>query len=129
MIDNKLYGRKWMMIIGFMADFILFIVPAFHFEYFTQPEHVHAFQAMYFLSSFFNQFGPNSVSFLVAAEVFRAGRGAAAGDDHVLHGRARQQVGDELVTDVGALPDAWLAGVTTKDGKPGLEAVKSELGL
>jgi len=25
---------------------------------------------MYFLSSFFNQFGPNSVTFLVAAEVY-----------------------------------------------------------
>jgi MFS family permease len=69
-IDNKLYGRKWMMIIGFAADFILFVVPAFNFEFFTTPEHVHAFQAMYFLSSFFNQFGPNSVTFLVAAEVF-----------------------------------------------------------
>ncbi|KAK7182085.1 pi-transporter a-1 [Paraphaeosphaeria sporulosa] len=70
LIDNKLYGRKWMMIVGFMADFILFVVPAFNFEFFTTPEHVHAFQAMYFLSSFFNQFGPNSVTFLVAAEVF-----------------------------------------------------------
>jgi glycine betaine/proline transport system substrate-binding protein len=28
-----------------------------------------------------------------------------------------------------ALLDTWLAGVTTADGKPGLEAVKSELGL
>lgn len=63
-------GRKWMMIVGFMADFILFIVPAFHYEFFTRPENIHAFQAMYFLSSFFNQFGPNSVTFLVAAEVF-----------------------------------------------------------
>jgi MFS family permease len=70
LIDNKLYGRKWMMIIGFLADFILFIIPAFNFEYYTSPAHVHAFQAMYFLSSFFNQFGPNSVTFLVAAEVF-----------------------------------------------------------
>ncbi|KAJ4288125.1 hypothetical protein N0V90_012142 [Kalmusia sp. IMI 367209] len=70
LIDNKLYGRKWMMIVGFMADFILFVVPAFNFEFFTTPQHVHAFQAMYFLSSFFNQFGPNSVTFLVAAEVF-----------------------------------------------------------
>lgn len=69
-IDNKLYGRKWMMIVGFMADFILFVVPAFNFEFFTRPENIKAFQAMYFLSSFFNQFGPNSVSFLVAAEVF-----------------------------------------------------------
>lgn len=58
------------MIVGFMADFILFIVPAFHYEFFTRPENIHAFQAMYFLSSFFNQFGPNSVTFLVAAEVF-----------------------------------------------------------
>ncbi|ORY09429.1 MFS phosphate transporter [Clohesyomyces aquaticus] len=70
LIDNKLYGRKWMMIVGFMADFILFVVPAFKYEFFTRPENIHAFQAMYFLSSFFNQFGPNSVTFLVAAEVF-----------------------------------------------------------
>ncbi|KAL4903593.1 hypothetical protein BDW74DRAFT_155794 [Aspergillus multicolor] len=70
LIDNKLYGRKWMQIIGFLMDFILFIVPAFNFEYYTSPEHIKEFQAMYFLSSFFNQFGPNSVTFLVAAEVF-----------------------------------------------------------
>ncbi|KMU84093.1 phosphate transporter [Coccidioides immitis H538.4] len=68
--DCKLYGRKWMQIIGFLMDFIFFIIPAYHFEYYTSPEHIHAFQAMYFLSSFFNQFGPNSVTFLVAAEVF-----------------------------------------------------------
>jgi hypothetical protein len=59
-----------MMIVGFLADFILFVIPAFKYEYFTSPEHIHGFQAMYFLSSFFNQFGPNSVTFLVAAEVF-----------------------------------------------------------
>lgn len=69
-IDNKLYGRKWMQIIGFMADFILFIIPAFNYEYYTSPAHVHTFQAMYFLSSFFNQFGPNAVTFIAAAEVF-----------------------------------------------------------
>ncbi|KAI5304636.1 hypothetical protein KEM56_006224 [Ascosphaera pollenicola] len=70
MIDNKLYGRKKMQIVGFMMDFILFVIPAFKYHYYLEPAHVHAFQAMYFLSSFFNQFGPNSVSFLVAAEVF-----------------------------------------------------------
>jgi MFS family permease len=71
MIDNKLYGRKKMMIVGFMADFILFLIPAFAYNYFTSPgAPIHGFQAMYFLSSFFNQFGPNSVTFLVAAEVF-----------------------------------------------------------
>ena len=59
-----------MMIVGFMADFILFVIPAFNFDYYLQPAHVHTFQAMYFLSSFFNQFGPNSVTFITAAEVF-----------------------------------------------------------
>lgn len=59
-----------MMIVGFMLDFILFVIPCFQFEYFTQKAHVRGFQAMYFLSSFFNQFGPNSVTFLVAAEVY-----------------------------------------------------------
>ncbi|KAF1986098.1 phosphate transporter HvPT2 [Aulographum hederae CBS 113979] len=70
LIDNKLYGRKWMMIIGFMMDFIFFVIPTFHYEYYTSAEHIHEFQTMYFLSSFFNQFGPNSVTFIAAAEVF-----------------------------------------------------------
>lgn len=70
LIDNKLYGRKWMQIIGFLLCFILFVVPAFNYKYYTSTSGIHAFQAMYFLSSFFNQFGPNSVTFLVAAEVF-----------------------------------------------------------
>lgn len=70
LIDHKLYGRKWMQIIGFIADFICFVIPAFDYEYYANGPGVHKFMAMYFLSSFFNQFGPNSVTFLVAAEVF-----------------------------------------------------------
>jgi hypothetical protein len=70
LIDNKLYGRKTMQQIGFFMCFIMFVVPAFHYGYYTSPAGIHAFQAMYFLSSFFNQFGPNSVTFLVAAEVY-----------------------------------------------------------
>ncbi|KIW04018.1 uncharacterized protein PV09_04843 [Verruconis gallopava] len=70
LIDNKLYGRKWMMIVGFMCDFILFVIPAFAYSHYSSPAGIHSFQAMYFLSSFFNQFGPNSVTFLVAAEVY-----------------------------------------------------------
>lgn len=56
--------------VGFLMDFIFFVVPAFHYHYYSHIEGIHAFQAMYFLSSFFNQFGPNAVTFLVAAEVF-----------------------------------------------------------
>lgn len=59
-----------MQTVGFLMDFILFVVPAFHYKYYTSVAHVKAFQAMYFLSSFFNQFGPNAVTFLVAAEVY-----------------------------------------------------------
>jgi hypothetical protein len=71
LIDNKLYGRKMMQQVGFLMCFILFVVPAFHYKYYAKDiDHIPAFQAMYFLSSFFNQFGPNCVTFLVAAEVF-----------------------------------------------------------
>ena len=70
LVDNKLYGRKWMQIVGFFMCFVMFIIPAFAFKHFTEPAHVHGFQAMYFLSSFFNQFGPNCITFLVAAEVY-----------------------------------------------------------
>ena len=59
-----------MMTVGFLMDFIFFVIPAFNYKYFISPAGIHAFQAMYFLSSFFNQFGPNAVTFLVAAEVF-----------------------------------------------------------
>lgn len=59
-----------MQIIGFLFCFILFVVPAFNYDYYTSPAGVTAFQTMYFLSSFFNQFGPNAVTFLVAAEIY-----------------------------------------------------------
>lgn len=69
-VDNKLYGRKWMQVVGFLLCFIMFVVPAFAYQYYQEPAHIHAFQAMYYLSSFFNQFGPNCITFLVAAEVY-----------------------------------------------------------
>jgi Sugar (and other) transporter len=59
-----------MQIVGFMLTFLLFVIPAFNFQYFTRKSHIRSLQTMYFLSSFFNQFGPNSVTFLVAAEVY-----------------------------------------------------------
>jgi len=59
-----------MMAIGFACDFILFTIPAFNYKYYSSAKGIHKFQAMYFLSSFFNQFGPNSVTFICAAEVY-----------------------------------------------------------
>jgi len=69
-IDTRFYGRNWMMQLGFAMDFILFMVPAFNFEYYTSEAHISEFQTMYFLSSFFHQFGANCVTFLVAGEVY-----------------------------------------------------------
>ncbi|KAF2763935.1 MFS general substrate transporter [Teratosphaeria nubilosa] len=70
LIDNKLYGRKWMQIVGFLGCFLCFVIPAFAYNYYAKGPGINSFMAMYFISSFFNQFGPNSVTFLVAAEVF-----------------------------------------------------------
>ncbi|KAM0240745.1 hypothetical protein ACHAP5_007889 [Fusarium lateritium] len=70
LIDNKMYGRKMMQQVGFFMCFLMFVIPAFRYDYYTSPAGIHSFQAMYFISSFFNQFGPNSVTFLVAGEVF-----------------------------------------------------------
>ncbi len=42
--------------LGFFMDFVLFVVPAFHYTYYAKEKpHIAAFQTMYFLSSFFNQ--------------------------------------------------------------------------
>lgn len=70
LIDNKMYGRKMMQQVGFFVCFMTFVIPMARYDYYTSPAGIHSFQAMYFLSSFFNQFGPNSVTFLVAGEVF-----------------------------------------------------------
>lgn len=59
-----------MMAIGFACDFVLFMIPAFNYKWYSSPAGIHRFQACYFLSSFFNQFGPNSVTFITAAEVY-----------------------------------------------------------
>lgn len=70
-IDNKFYGRTRMQTVGFMADFILFVAAAANYDNLIK-HNVKAFQAIYFLSSFFQQFGPNATTFLLAAEVFPA---------------------------------------------------------
>ena len=70
LVDYKMYGRRNMQIVGFLVCFILFVVAGFRYEFYTTKTHIKSFQAIYFLSSFFSQFGANSVTFLVAAEVY-----------------------------------------------------------
>lgn len=56
---------------SFFMDFVLFVVPASRNDYYANEKpHMGPFQAMCFISSFFSQFGPNSTTFLIAAEVY-----------------------------------------------------------
>ncbi|RSH95744.1 hypothetical protein EHS25_000836 [Saitozyma podzolica] len=70
LIDYKFYGRKRMQIVGFLADGILFLICAIWFDQLESHAHIKGFQTIFFLSSFFQQFGPNCTTFLLAAEVF-----------------------------------------------------------
>jgi hypothetical protein len=81
LMDHKMYGRKWRQANAFAADFILFIIAAILYNDLTEEgAGIQWFQFIYFFSSFWNQFGPNSTTFLLAAEVFPASiRGTAHG--------------------------------------------------
>ena len=73
LIDHKFYGRRRMQAVGFLADFLLFVISAALFNTLQTPgTPVKIFQFLYFFSSFWNQFGPNSTTFLLAAEVYPA---------------------------------------------------------
>ena len=55
--------------VGFLADFILFAIAAALFSQLQRPgSAVKAFQCIYFFSSFWNQFGPNCTTFLLAGK-------------------------------------------------------------
>lgn len=52
---------------GFLACFVLFLLPACIYGPLTgSASGIKAFQFIYFFSSFWNQFGPNCTTFLVA---------------------------------------------------------------
>ncbi|GAA5995758.1 uncharacterized protein JCM10292_004728 [Rhodotorula paludigena] len=73
LIDNKFYGRRNMQQVGFAFDFFIYLFAAIFFnELRVNGAPIAAFQFMYHFSSFWNQFGPNCVSFLVAGECFPA---------------------------------------------------------
>jgi len=73
LIDHKLYGRKRMQMVGFGMSFLLFVIAASTFPLLDKKgPGSHAFEFIYFFSSFWIQFGPNSTTFLLAAEVYPA---------------------------------------------------------
>jgi len=68
-IDKPWYGRKRMQAIGFAMMFVLFIACGAAYDTLV-ADYIQLFQFLYFFSSFWNQFGPNCVTWLVAGEVF-----------------------------------------------------------
>ncbi|EFN51657.1 hypothetical protein CHLNCDRAFT_59145 [Chlorella variabilis] len=68
-IDKKWMGRKRLQAMGFLMMFFLFIACGIFYNQLLDNA-IQVFQTLYFLSSFFNQFGPNCTSFLVAGEVY-----------------------------------------------------------
>ncbi|GAA5921231.1 hypothetical protein JCM1841_001645 [Sporobolomyces salmonicolor] len=79
LIDHKFYGRRRMQQVGFTMDFLIYLFGAIFFEKLQhRGANVAWFQFMYQFSSFWNQFGPNCVSFLVAAECYPASIRATA---------------------------------------------------
>lgn len=71
LIDHKLYGRKRMQMLGFGVMSVLFATVSGGFNILNQPgTGAKVFQAIFFFSNFWVQFGPNCTTFLVAGEVY-----------------------------------------------------------
>ena len=81
--DKPWYGRVRCQNVGFMAMFVFYIIIYAQWGNMAVPckgsasppscasvGGAQAFQALYYLSSFFNQFGPNATTWLVAGEIF-----------------------------------------------------------
>ena len=70
LIDDIYYGRLRMQLIGFIFVAALFYIGAGAYIPLTKPGGIHAFQFIYFFSSFWGQFGPNCTTFLLAGELY-----------------------------------------------------------
>lgn len=58
-----------MQMIGFLMMFILFLPCGLAYDSLLD-NYIHVFQFLYFFSSFWNQFGPNCTTWLVAGEIY-----------------------------------------------------------
>lgn len=69
LVDKSWYGRRFMQTFGFFMMFVLFLICGAAFKVLTaSASGLHGFQFLYFFSSFWNQFGPNATTWLVAGE-------------------------------------------------------------
>jgi len=68
-IDRKWMGRKRMQAFGFLMVGLLFLFCTVFYHKLIQPGNIHAFQFLYYFSSFWGQFGPNATTWLLPAEL------------------------------------------------------------
>jgi len=73
LIDHRFYGRRRMQYVGFGIIFIIFVICTFRFDQLQKPgAPVKTFTFLYMFASFWQQFGPNATTFLLAAELYPA---------------------------------------------------------
>lgn len=71
LVDKPWYGRVRCQYIGFLWMFVLYIICAIAYPHLlASTAGLHGFQFLYFFSSFWNQFGPNCTTWLLASECF-----------------------------------------------------------
>ncbi|CAK0783592.1 hypothetical protein CVIRNUC_006791 [Coccomyxa viridis] len=68
-IDKPWMGRMRLQSLGFLMSFILFICCGAAYHQLIHPANIHWFQALYYLASFFAQYGPNCTTWLIAGEL------------------------------------------------------------
>ena len=67
-VDLEFFGRTRIQGFGFFVCTVLLLICGFQYDYLTQ--NVVVFEVLYYISSFFGQFGPNTTTFLLPTELF-----------------------------------------------------------
>uniref|UniRef100_A0A0D9Z254 H(+)/Pi cotransporter n=1 Tax=Oryza glumipatula TaxID=40148 RepID=A0A0D9Z254_9ORYZ len=65
-------GRFWIQIMGFFMMTVFMLALGVPYDHWTHPAHHTGFVVLYALTFFFANFGPNSTTFIVPAEIFPA---------------------------------------------------------
>jgi len=69
-IDKKWMGRVRMQNMGFLISAILFLACGYAYDTLVTPGYISLFQFLYYMSSFFAQWGANATTWLLPVELF-----------------------------------------------------------
>eukprot|EP01138_Halocafeteria_seosinensis_P009413 gb/GECG01009619.1/.p1 GENE.gb/GECG01009619.1/~~gb/GECG01009619.1/.p1 ORF type:complete len:548 (+),score=42.29 gb/GECG01009619.1/:1-1644(+) len=69
-MDKQWMGRRKMQAMGFAMVGAIFLLCGCAYNTLKTPDYIHIFQLLYYVSSFFGQWGPNATTFLLPSEVF-----------------------------------------------------------